>query len=729
MGITLREFIEKNGKALGDKIEKVLTPVYNPLKTDSVVETYTHKIKTLQRKPYPVQEEIIKGLAKAIYHERRERLFLCGEMGTGKTSLGLSVIAMSPKPLRSLIVCPGHLVQKWMREATLTLPDVKVYDLAVKNVITILDALRSEPKEPATHEIWVVSKERIKLSYSWRAAFCETVKSKLPICPDCGEKPTGKDGEVLTKNTITKKRSHCHCGSSLWQSSQKLRRYSPAEYIKKYLRNRFQMVILDEIHEYKAGDSLQGHAMGQLAASSQYFMGLTGTLNGGFADNLFYLLYRLEPQRLKEFGYTGVLQWQRTYGTIEEIQNLEDEDHKYGRVKRKNVIVKKRPGVSPEVIGKYFLDKSCFIRLSDVIDGLPPYDETVVTISMIGTQKREYKKLNEKFREAVRKYRMKASSSMLQSLLSYPDSCVVFPEETEIKAKSEEDKTYRVLARIEAPKIETNTLLPKEKELLAIVKSEKSENRKVLLYLTFTGTRDMRSRIKNVLEESGIQAGILPETIEPKKREKWIKENADHFEVLITNPELVKVGLDLIQFPTIVFFQAGYNIFTLRQAARRSWRLGQKDAVKVIFLTYKDTMQELAISLIAKKLETSLLVEGDLPEGLAKYHIESGSLFEEMTKALVEERKYTGAETAWANFRKKEVETSLGIGKKETIFTEKSNKSVSCTMPITKTTLTENTMVSVTVVEGRKKRAASLSVRYGDLDRIFTNKTVQFALF
>ena len=56
------------------------------------------------------------------------------------------------------------------------------------------------------------------------------------------------------------------------------------------------MVILDEVHEYKAGDTLQGFSMGQLAVSAKYFLGLTGTLNGGYADNLFYLLYRLQPQ-------------------------------------------------------------------------------------------------------------------------------------------------------------------------------------------------------------------------------------------------------------------------------------------------------------------------------------------------------------------------------------------------------------------------------------------------
>ena len=379
--------------------------------------------------------------------------------------------------------------------------------------------------------------------------------------------------------------------------------------------------------------------------------------------------------------------------------------------------------VSPEVVGKFFLDKSAFIRLADVIDGLPPYDEIVTAVEMEGGQRKAYKELEQKLRAAVKSYKMKATSSMLQSLLCYPDSCTVFPEYIEIKGKENQ-----VLTTITAPKLDIS-LLPKEKELLAIVKEEKAQGRKVLLYLTFTGNRDTRSRLKGVLESQGFTVGILPETIEPKKRESWIDQNAQGFDVLITNPELVKVGLDLLAFPTVVFFQVGYNIFTLRQAARRSWRIGQKLRVRVYYLTYRNTMQETAISLITKKLEIALLVEGDLPEGLAQYQVEGGSLIEEMAKALVEGRDYSGAETAWANFRRKEVESSLGIGKKETIFTEKTINSVAKPSPVITTTVIENTVVNVTIYEGRGKRQSTLSVKYGDLDSTLKGKVAQFALF
>ena len=70
--------------------------------------------------------------------------------------------------------------------------------------------------------------------------------------------------------------------------------------------------------------------------------------------------------------------------------------------------------------------------------------------------------------------------------------------------------------------------------------------------------------------------------------------------------------LDLLLFPTIFFVQTGYSIYTLRQASRRSWRIGQKEPVRVAFFTYSDTAQESCLRLMGKKLLVSLAMEGKL---------------------------------------------------------------------------------------------------------------------
>jgi hypothetical protein len=141
-------------------------------------------------------------------------------------------------------------------------------------------------------------------------------------------------------------------------------------------------------------------------------------------------------------------------------------------------------------------------------------------------------------------------------------------------------------------------------------------------------------------------------------------------------------------------------------------------------------MQEVALTLIAKKLEVALLVEGDLPEGLAEYAAEDSSIIEEMGKALAEGGSYRGAEVAWANFRKKEIEAQLGISGRETIFSEASKAvAKSADTLMTKTTIDKNVVVKVSIVEDKKKKQSILEVKYGDLDSVLNGRPAQFAMF
>lgn len=139
-------------------------------------------------------------------------------------------------------------------------------------------------------------------------------------------------------------------------------------------------------------------------------------------------------------------------------------------------------------------------------------------------------------------------------------------------------------------------------------------------------------------------------------------------------------------------------------------------------------MQETALYLIARKIEVAMIVEGDLPEGIAEQIENSGSLMEEMAKALVEGRHYSGAEAAWANMRRKEIESQLSVTDKESIFTATEKTSVS-KIKEPKTSISSNTMISVFVIEGKNKKVSKLSVKYGELDSIAKDKVLQFAMF
>jgi len=134
-----------------------------------------------------------------------------------------------------------------------------------------------------------------------------------------------------------------------------------------------------------------------------------------------------------------------------------------------------------------------------------------------------------------------------------------------------------------------------------------------------------------------LKVAILRSSVETGKREDWIADQVDRgIDVLICNPELVKTGLDLLDFPTIVFMQTGYNVYTMQQAARRSWRIGQTEAVKVIFLGYTGTSQMSCLELMAKKIAVSQSTSGDIPEsGLDSLNSDGDSVEMALARQLI----------------------------------------------------------------------------------------------
>jgi hypothetical protein len=158
----------------------------------------------------------------------------------------------------------------------------------------------------------------------------------------------------------------------------------------------------------------------------------------------------------------------------------------------------------------------------------------------------------------------------------------------------------------------------KERRLIEEIQSELAMGRKVQVFAVYTQKRDITRRLEALLVKSGIRAEVLTAETPPEQREAWYERQLKGgIEVCICHPKLVQTGLDLLSFPTIFFVQTGYSIYTLRQASRRSWRIGQKEPVRVAFFTYVDTAQERCLRLMGKKLLVSLALEGKLQaEGL-----------------------------------------------------------------------------------------------------------------
>ena len=195
---------------------------------------------------------------------------------------------------------------------------------------------------------------------------------------------------------------------------------------------------------------------------------------------------------------------------------------------------------------------------------------------------------------------------VLNVLLAWPDTA--FRPET-----VRHPHTRRVLA--DMPPAFGDEPSPKEEWLANYCVEQKALRRRVLVYTSYTGKRDTTARLKALLSGRGLKVAVLRASVDTDKREDWVAEQVDKgVDVLITNPELVKTGLDLLEFPSILFLQTGYNVYTLMQAARRSWRIGQREDVEVLFLGYRQSSQSQCLALMAEKIAVSQSTSGDIPE-------------------------------------------------------------------------------------------------------------------
>ena len=50
---------------------------------------------------------------------------------------------------------------------------------------------------------------------------------------------------------------------------------------------------------------------------------------------------------------------------------------------------------------------------------------------------------------------------------------------------------------------------------------------------------------------------------------------------------------------TVEWSETDYSVYTMRQASRRSWRIGQTQPVQVVFMAYRNALQADALQLVA----------------------------------------------------------------------------------------------------------------------------------
>lgn len=778
---SMDEYFRQYGTTLVENLEKLLDPE-SELKGE--VDAFTLNSIRL----YPQQAAMVNGVTTHLLNGAPFSI-ICEGMGTGKTAQAAAICESyfvqketrrSHKALkdiymdeslvkyRNLVMCPGHLLEKWKGEIERQIPYAKA--TIVTDFSQLLE-LRKSGSQRVGKEFYILSKDFAKLSYSLKPVpkkeIAKMAYMKKCTNPDCGldnmpvrkcvscggkdfEKSTTKIetiygmkcpycGEVLAAYTAsggicgltandfaykTGRNSNCiWCGESLWMPHVKnigakkispwyratcyrnkaqkgkttvwvhkeyarkyyaenetepisvserdgVRKYSPASFIKKYMKGYFDIAVFDECHVCKDGDSAQGNAMHCLIKATKKQLALTGTIAGGKAEDLYYLIYRLAPWKMTSKGYrwTDVANFSKQYGKVEQRyeyagsssdENLAEKVSARGRSLSSP---KTKPGISPTIFTDFLLDCAVFLDLSDMSSYLPDLKEMVVTVPMARDVARDHSILVSRLTSYAKRRESGGFALLSQALqygLFYPDMPygneeIRNPVDGDILIRAAQHDEYR----------SGEKLLPKEEKLIELIKSELSEGRKSVVFAECSGKNEwnVTHRLRDILEAAGIFAVVVEaESPGALKRENWIREQAkDGVEVFITNPKLIETGVDLCwteggkkyNYPTLIFYQLGYSLFTVWQASRRHYRMNQTMECRTYYMAYEGTAQAKVIELIAEKQVATAAIQGKfsvegisamaegvdarvaLASSLADQDVKSGSALQKMFDVL-----------------------------------------------------------------------------------------------
>ena len=424
------------------------------------------------------------------------------------------------------------------------------------------------------------------------------------------------------------------CGAALHAATPKPRRYPLARYILSKKRRHFDLVVLDEAHEFSTTGSAQqkaAHRLVQLPGVPT--ITLTGSLMGGYASSLFANAWALSRRFRGQFDLDDKAAFVTRYGYRKMLVSTSTTrklggTRSYGRQSDRTDDdapeirqLGEAPGVLPLYVLEHILPTGLVMHKGDLDEELPPCSEEPVAVGPAPDDLLDAKLLAELRRlRAALVARIQADRGTdragllwgaMSELPSYLDlaseECGPF-----VLAYPEDAGGDEVATGASFPSFWRS---PKERWLLRELANELGADRRVLVFLRHTGNRGFVRRLGRLIrEELGQEPVFLdPARVATVKRERWLGQViGDGCRVLLVHPKAVQTGLNnLTAFHTAIWYEGpDYDARVTRQANGRPHRIGQTEPVRLIYPYYDGTLQKTALDLVARKITASLQVDG-----------------------------------------------------------------------------------------------------------------------
>ena len=423
--------------------------------------------------------------------------------------------------------------------------------------------------------------------------------------------------------------------------------FSYGDYAAEYMGKWFDVLIIDEVQDYKARETAQGETTRRMAQHAKKTIALTGTPFGGKVSEVFFLLSALNPGFGEHFGYRELGAFRKLYGREETTYNVKDDDanrsvgvNSRRRETKKNT--REIPGYHPALL-EFFWHNTLFMSLQDVdVEGkLPALKQRANLIDLDMSEQPDtteqlshrdaYAEVDRAMTAHIKEQLAQGSS---RALGLYLQELLTYPENAWQGTAPRDPETNEVI--VEMDPLDENRLYPKEAVLLELVRDQVRRRRKCLIYCTHTGKRDTTARLLKILKRNNIKALQLKAgTVDSEERSEWLQREARSHDVIICQPKLVETGVNLLDYPTIIWAEIEYSMFMTEQASRRSYRLNQTQDVEVYYLAYADTMQERALRIIARKADVSRTFHGDLAKtGLSAFNPDPDDIREQLAREI-----------------------------------------------------------------------------------------------
>lgn len=429
------------------------------------------------------------------------------------------------------------------------------------------------------------------------------------------------------------------CGTPLYAAVPSPRRFPLATYIARRHPDLFDLLVLDEAHEYSTDGSAQERAAHRLTEVGRPTLLLTGTSNNGYASSLFMNMWALSRRFRSEFGRDQQEQFVNRYG-YRKVRIDPDEDdlttyNNYGAMSdrvdtgtsTKMRKIGQAPGVLPLFILRHMLPSAVLLQKSDMEIELPPMTEIAVPVTAGETLLTRYHGLREALVAQIMDDLRQQSDlagllwGQMGQMPTYLDRAHTDTGNTgpadarryEIRYPASVGATL-VAAADPLPKSETAA---KEAWLLETLAAEMAEGRHCIVFVVNTNS-GLAQRVTSLIgARFGRNTAVMlnARSVRAGDRMDWIDKEVvgRGRRVLVVNPEAVETGLNnLVYFSTAIWFQnPNCSSVTYTQANGRVHRPGQRSGeVRVYVPYYGATTQEAQFILLGHKIAAARQADG-----------------------------------------------------------------------------------------------------------------------